>query len=425
MLIDFSVQNYRSFFQRQTLSLKATRITEFQENVFLEDSSQSKLLKVMSVYGANSSGKSNLLRAMGRMKAILFENFQQRSNESISHDPFLLSEKSGEEPTVFEILFATKMHVYRYGFEFNESKFTGEWLFEHKGKEQHPYFIRIEDGIQVFETFLEGNDLEEKTRDNALFLSVVNQFNGPISKEVIDWFNNFNIIDGVGHTDYRAVTFKMLEDDSTKAKLMDFYRGLDLGFNNLFIDKTPFDPSKLPFEIPQEVADQMSVDMQGRMMASLNSIHDVFDDSGVKTREENFHVRTQESSGTNKIIDLSGPIFDTLLDGGTLVIDELDAKLHPHLTIALIRLFQLDETNPKKAQLIFATHNTNILSLGRLRRDQIIFSEKTHQQCTEIYSLVDYKLDKGKVRKDNSFEKDYLLGRYGAVPSISDLSTPN
>lgn len=426
MLIDFSIQNFRSFFNRQSLSLRATRIAEYTENAFEHQLLDKKLLKAIAVYGANASGKSNLLRGMGMMKSILFSNFQQRSNERISFDPFLLNEGSKNEPTHFEVLFATPKHVFRYGFEFTDKAFVKEWLFDHTQHKEAPLFVRIEDGIQVFPDFPEGENLEEKTRDNALFISVVNQFNGPISNEIIEWFNNFNIIDGLGHTDYRGITFGMLENETTRDKLIKFYEGLGLGFKKLFIDKVPFDPNKLPFDIPEEVIAQMAADMKGKLMASLSSIHEVLNQEGAPVGETNFNVRTQESSGTNKLIDISGPIFDTLLEGGVLVVDELDAKLHPHLVIAVIRLFQLEETNPNNAQLIFATHNTNILSLGRLRRDQIVFAEKNRHYWTEIYPLVDYRIDdEKKVRNDRSFEKDYLLGRYGGVPVIADVSKMN
>lgn len=266
--------------------------------------------------------------------------------------------------------------------------------------------------------------MESRTRDNALFLSVVNQFNGKTANAIIEWFNQFNAIDGLGHTDYRAMTFEMLEDEATKDKLINFYKSLDVGFKNIVINKAPFDPHKLPFKIPDELIEQMTNDMEGKLMASLSAVHE-FVDAQSEIIQKKFNVRTQESSGTNKLIDLSGPIFHTLQTGGVLIIDELDAKLHPHLTISLIKLFQFEETNPKHAQLIFATHNTNILSLGRLRRDQIIFAEKDEKASTQIYPLSNYKLDNRKVRKDNSFEKDYLLGRYGGVPEIRDFINLN
>lgn len=132
-------------------------------------------------------------------------------------------------------------------------------------------------------------------------------------------------------------------------------------------------------------------------------------------------MHADKNSGTNKIIDLSGPVFDTLKDGGVLVIDELDAKLHPLLTLSIVRLFQSQDINKNGAQLIFATHDTNILSICNLRRDQIYFIEKNKIGSSDLYSLVEYNKD-GKVRKDRSFEKDYINGRYGAIPYFGDFN---
>jgi AAA15 family ATPase/GTPase len=426
MLIEFRVRNYRSFCEEQVLRLGATRITEFEENTFEHPSEGKQLLKAIAVYGANSSGKSNLLRAMGMMRHILFTSFQLRSSEEIPFDPFLLDEGSAKSPTGYEITFGVEDRIYRYGFEHDNQAFTEEWLFDETDGKDEPLFVREGDGIQVFEdAFPEGADLESKTRTNALFLSVVDQFDGEVASRIIRWFNAFNTIDGLGHDDYRAVTFRMLEQAESRKKLLEFYRDLDLGFEDIVIEKAPFDPEKLRFRVPQDIIDQMTSDMEGRMMASLSSVHRVKTGTGT-SRNVRFNVRTQESSGTNKVIDLSGPIFDTLLDGGVLIVDELDAKLHPHLTITILKLFQLPETNPKNAQIVFATHNTNILSLGRLRRDQIIFAEKGSGGSTKIYPLVNYKLeDNRKVRKDNSFEKDYLLGRYGGIPAIEDITKLN
>ncbi len=337
----------------------------------------------------------------------------------------MLDDESAVSPTFYEIVFATADRTYRYGFEHDNRTFTEEWLFDQTNGADEPLFVRVGDGIQVFEdVFPEGIDLESKTRPNALFLSVVDQFDGKVASEIIRWFNAFNAIDGLGHDNYRAVTFAMLEEKEYKGRLVEFYKDLDLGFDDIVIEKSPFDPARLPFKVSPELIAQMTSDMEGRMMASLSAVHRVTAPGGT-ARDVRFNIRTQESSGTNKVIDLSGPVFETLERGGVLIVDELDAKLHPHLTIAIIKLFQLPETNPKSAQLIFATHNTNILSLGRLRRDQIIFAEKDEKASTRIYPLVNYKLEDRKVRKDNSFEKDYLLGRYGGIPVIQDLTNLN
>ena len=132
----------------------------------------------------------------------------------------------------------------------------------------------------------------------------------------------------------------------------------------------------------------------------------------------------EESEGTRKLFRIIGPILDSVMNGHVLVIDELEAKLHPLLTKAIVRLFNSAKTNPKHTQLIFATHDTNLLQYGKLRRDQIWFTEKTQRGATSLYSLADFKLPRGtKVRNDAAFEKNYIQGRYGAIPFLGDLES--
>jgi uncharacterized protein len=158
-------------------------------------------------------------------------------------------------------------------------------------------------------------------------------------------------------------------------------------------------------------------------MLDATTIHTKYDGAGNAVGTVMFDLARQESSGTNKLFDLSGPLFDTLQNGEILVVDELDAKLHPLMTRAIIQLFNDPELNPKNAQLVCATHDTKLLTNSDFRRDQVYFTEKDRYGATCLYSLVEYQEeDGGKVRKDRSFEKDYIQGRYGAIPFIGDLS---
>jgi AAA15 family ATPase/GTPase len=152
-------------------------------------------------------------------------------------------------------------------------------------------------------------------------------------------------------------------------------------------------------------------------------LHKKFDKNNKKIGEVEFDMRSQESAGTNKMFNISGPIFDVLQDGGVLVVDELDSSLHPLMTLAITRLFNSDKDNSKNAQLIFSTHDTNLFSYGKYRRDQIYFVEKDKYGASDLYSLVEYREEDGtKVRKDRSFENDYIEGRYGAIPYIGEIS---
>jgi hypothetical protein len=156
-------------------------------------------------------------------------------------------------------------------------------------------------------------------------------------------------------------------------------------------------------------------------LIGVKTIHKKFNDHKEVDKLEEFDMRSQESSGTNKIFNISGPIFDVLSDGGVLVIDELDASLHPLLTLAITRLFNSQEHNPKSAQFIFSTHDTNLLHYGNYRRDQVFFVEKDEFGASDLYSLADYNENGLKIRKDRSFEKDYIQGRYGAIPYIGNI----
>lgn len=160
-------------------------------------------------------------------------------------------------------------------------------------------------------------------------------------------------------------------------------------------------------------------EMQGKKSIELDSVHNVYSEKGKVIGTINFSFEDRESSGTNKLFDLSGPIFETLYSGAVLVVDELDAKMHPLISQYIIELFNNPETNPKNAQLIFTTHDTHLLSQKILRRDQIWFTEKDAKEQTDLYSLMDIVLPDGtKPRNDANYERNYIAGRYGAIPYI-------
>ncbi|GAA5221176.1 AAA family ATPase [Membranihabitans marinus] len=421
MLLEFSVGNFLSFKVKTTLSLVATSIKEhIDENLFL--TKKTKLLKGAVIYGANASGKSNFIKAMSTMRRMVLHSFNQSSMDELGVIPFLLSTETEKLPSLFEVIFIIDNIRYRYGFEVDDDQVHSEWLFEAIKNAEKPLFLRENDGIEVMNNFPEGKDLEERTRDNALFLSVVDQFNGKVAKKIMHWFNNFITISGLSHERYKSVTFRMLENKDTNFRLLNFYNNLDLGFQDVAINKKPFDPQELPKDMPESIVRQLLTDLEGAFKIDIKTIHKKFNDQGQAVGQVEFDMRSQESSGTNKIFNISGPIFDVLNEGGVLVIDELDASLHPLLTLAVTRLIHSKKFNPKNAQLIFATHDTNLLNYGSFRRDQIYFVEKDRLGASDMYSLVEYKEEGKTIRKDRSFEKDYIEGRYGAIPFIGNLS---
>jgi len=421
MLVEFSVGNFLSFKTKTTLSLAATSIKEHVDsNIFSTE--RSDLLKGAVIYGANASGKSNFIRAMSTMRRLVLQSFEQSSREELDITPFLLNTETEHLPSFFEAIFIIDSTRYRYGFEADDKQFRAEWLFEAQKNVEKPLFLREEDGIEVMKAFSEGKDLEERTRDNALFLAVVDQFNGKTAKKIMQWFNNFITISGLSHEGYKGVTFDMLENKQTSTALLDFYKKLDLGFDDISISKKPFDGKELPKDMPESLVKQLVTDLEGAFKIDIKTIHKKYDAKGKAIGQVEFDMRSQESSGTNKLFNISGPVFDVLNDGGVLVVDELDASLHPLLTLAVTKLFNSKDFNRNNAQLIFATHDTNLLYYGNYRRDQIYFVEKDQYGVSDMYSLVEYKEQGKTIRKDRSFEKDYIEGRYGAIPFIGNLS---
>jgi len=421
MLIEFSVSNYLSFKEKAVLNLSATAIKEhIDSNV--TNTERVDLLKGAIIFGANASGKSNFIKAMSTMRRLVLFSFEQSSSEELDIDPFLLNSVTDTAPSMFQTVFLLDNIRYRYGFEIDNKAVVSEWLFETVKKIEKPLFYRIKDGIDVMKSFSEGKDLEERTRDNALFLNVVDQFNGKTAKKIIRWFRNFITISGLKHEGYKGVTFGMLENKQTRNLLIDFYKKIDLGFEDIAIFKQQFDPKDLPADISENVLKQIVTDLEGAFKIDIKTIHKRFDGKNNQDGIVEFDMRSQESSGTNKLFNISGPVFDVLNDGGVLVIDELDASLHPLLTLAVTKLFHSKESNRNSAQLIFATHDTNLLNYGNYRRDQVFFVEKDNYGASSMYSLVDYKEEGKTIRKDRSFEKDYIEGRYGAIPFIDNVT---
>jgi AAA15 family ATPase/GTPase len=421
MIVEFTVGNFLSFNSKQTLSFEAEGISELKSNIFTYNNT--KLVRSAVVYGANSSGKSNLIKAFARMKDVVLSSVKLNDIDGLDYSPFLLSTASDSVPTFFEIVFLDNAQKYRYGFEYNQKEIVNEWLFEGKSaKNQKPMFLRTKDGIAITERFEEGNGKEVSTNDNRLFLSLVAQLGGNISKHILEWFNGYNVLSGVDHKDYKGYTTMMMHKKTNGcSESLTLFRKLNLGFNDLTPSEIEFSPADLPGDMPKNIKSKLVKELTGKKQVVLLASHNKFDKKGKIIDTVSWDRDENESEGTNKIIDLSGPIFDTLNLGKLIVIDELDAKLHPLITMNIVTLFNDPITNPNNAQLLFATHDTNLLSAELFRRDQIWFAEKDSLEQTDLYSLYSVNLPDGtKVRNDGNFEKNYIRGRYGAIPFITN-----
>jgi AAA15 family ATPase/GTPase len=205
-------------------------------------------------------------------------------------------------------------------------------------------------------------------------------------------------------------------DDENKDEILQLLKKLDFGFSDVKVEQSEVTVDSLPSELPDEIKSLILTNGEAKI-TSVQTMHLKFDGKGNSVSTELFNLDDQESEGTQKVFALAGPLVDTLKDGKVLIIDEFDARIHPLISRAIVELFNSNETNPNNAQLIFMTHDTNLLSNKLFRRDQIWFAEKNRYGATDLYSLAEYK-----VRNDASFESDYIKGRYGAIPYIGNLN---
>lgn len=421
MIVQFTVGNFLSFNAKQLLNLEAKGISELKTNICTFKAE--KILRSMVIYGANSSGKSNLIKAMERMREVVLSSVRLNDSDELEYSPFLLSIETDSLPTFFEIIFWKESIRYRYGFEYNLRQIENEWLFAGKSeKSEKTLFIRTIEGIAVDAKYKEGVGIESKTNNNRLFVSLVAQLGGPISKQILEFFKNYNVLSGLDHNDYKGFTTRMLHKNLNGCEeSLELYQKLKLGFQDIKAIESDFNLSEIPENLTDELRIKLVKDLTGKRNISLKTVHNKYDKQGEIVDFVLFDKLKNESEGTNKIIDLSGPIFDTLKFGKALIIDELDAKLHPLITMRIVELFNSPISNTKNAQLIFATHDTNLLGEELFRRDQIWFTEKDEHEQTELYSLYDFNLPDGsKVRNDSNLEKNYIRGRYGAIPFITN-----
>jgi AAA15 family ATPase/GTPase len=417
MIIGFEVENFLSIKNRQELSMVATNDREMQAShcIVPETTTGLKLLKAAAVYGANASGKSNLIKAILYMRDfILTSTSAKKIPDSTGFQPFKLDRDSLKKPGLFEIKFLLDQKIYVYGFKIDEKKILSEWLYYYPEKNRALLFKRdLEESkdlklsgngktadiiyIYKFGSYFKGEKRKiiSLTRSNALYLTVGAQFAHPVLEKVYQWFNHFlkpGIIPGAKKGD--EFSTKLMESDGgIKKRIVNFLKSADLGIEDIKIDKIHRERNNV------ETADikmiHRAVSTYGEVLAHID-----FDD---------------ESLGTRRMYQLAGPLFHTLIYGGVLIIDELEDSLHIHMLKTLLGEF-FEHSN--QSQIIFTTHNVQLLEEKIFRRDEIWFTEKSEDGATELFSVADFK---PKPRKDKSLINGYLNGAFGALPLVGDL----
>lgn len=422
MIEEFSFGNFWSFKDIQTLNMTAAKIksknTELDQINIFPINKDIDLLKAKAIYGANASGKSNVIKALVTFIRIIKDSVkEERALDLI--DSFQLSTETEDKPTFFQLIFRIGKTRYRYGFEADDKSIKSEWLFSTPNKREQALFIREDKSIvDINQThFKEGvmyqklfeNSKDPIFTDTSLFLTHLSSTGfGKLSKEIIKTISGISIISGLGHRGMYGVAGDSLSDSIKKKFILNFLKNADIGINDL--DTVEIANENLPDNIEDEVKEDLK---KGKIIVSSRT---KFNAELKSEGKSDFSFGMQESEGTKKMFELSPFIYRSLKEGTPLFIDEFDSRFHPLLTKKIVELY--NSTENKKSQLIFTTHDTNLLSSDLLRRDQIDFVEKDKYGASHLYTLVEIK----GVRNDASFEKDYIQGKYGAIPFLGNFA---
>jgi uncharacterized protein len=371
---------------------------------------------VALVYGANASGKSNFARAFSTMRTLVVQSVELSSESKLPVEGFALDASTVGGPTTFETIIVIGKNRYRYGFSATPDEIKHEWLLVAEGRKEIVLFDRVgQEPPSLGEVFTEGKRIVDMTRKNALFLSVSAAFNGTVAGAVQSWFRETSVSMGIISELGLRRTERMLENEGGRENVKDFICSMDTGIQGVRVDTEAREKEK---EEQEETSAVTGV--RRPRLSSRETIITSHKSADIRVEGEPQGVEFplwKESAGTQRLVDLAGVVIPCLQQGGVLVVDELDARLHPLLTEAIVKLFQGKETNPKGAQLVAFTHDAGLLRNDLLRRDQVWFVNKDADGASQLYSLAEFK----GVRNDASYGKEYLTGRYGAVPLIRGL----
>jgi AAA15 family ATPase/GTPase len=379
------------------------------------------LLRSAVVYGANASGKSNIVKAVRDFQRLVrISATKMQIEDEINVDPFALIEMPESQPSCFEVIFLLNDVRYRYGFSATRKRIIKEWLYYSPNVREICLFTRELDRIDSRPPMKAGKTIINQTRPNALFLSVAAKENVKLAIEVRSWIiQGLHSLDGNSTDSVLGYSLAQLDKGTYREGIVSLVKQFDLDLMNLTVEK-----KDIPDEM-KELLEKFVIEnalekehLPGKV-AQLVSWHSIHDKTGKVVGERSFAASDFESDGTLKLIAYAGPLIDVLINGLTLVIDELDSSLHPDITRAIFELFNSRETNPKNAQLICATHDVSLLDPKLVRRDQVYFVEKDRTANTVLYSLSEIK----DVRNTEDYSKMYRRGNYGALPIIGDLKS--
>ncbi|MDG6250976.1 ATP-binding protein [Methanocalculus sp.] len=416
MLIEYSVENFRSISEKTTFSMVPSKERKKAENLIRVDgvTGVTKLLKSAVIFGANASGKTNQIRALDLMQFIVRMSRNFNKGDKIPYFPFILNSEYAEKPTTFSLNFIIDETEYRYSFSYNADEIISEELVYFKGKSEKTIFIRNQNDLQAYQDDDEQQGLFRHTGNNVLFLSKANNEYKPFGP-AFKWFNeNLNYLDSIMDIGDRYTINYMNRSQENKDKIINLLNFADFDIHDVSGTIKTLKRTDIPDIVIQFIEKDTKKPLpDGAIMTSeLKSVHTRDDGHQITNTFSEF-----ESAGTRIFFNLLGLFLDAFENRQKiLIIDEFDTRLHPDLISYIFRLFHSNKINRMNSQLIVTTHNTRLLSSDLFRREQIWFTEKKKQtRNTDLYSLFDYEK-----RLDRSIEKNYFSGRYGGVPDIME-----
>lgn len=407
MLELFRVKNFMSFKDSSILDFRALSYKQHKSHIIFPDNptpdANYGILKTIAIYGANASGKSNLIKAMYSFRSyILDQIFDRRNNDStpkMDIEPFALSDQ--DDTSEFEIVFRHNGHRFQYGIELKDNEIINEW-YDIDGI---TVFDRNKEKITLGSKYQKLLKMFDKVPSNRPYISLLDFFGDKevrqgITNDFVDFFDScfhvfyeINLESSVKQRFVLPIEGRILDDVGFRNAVEKYIKRIDVGIERLDV-------------VPERVTDKHTNEQKEKM--KLTAVHNIFDERGHVIGEKQFDL-SKESSGTLRFIQYIQSILEIQEKGGIFIIDELSARLHPMLTKLIVDLFQATENN--EAQLVFSTHDLSLLNKNQFRRDEVVFVDKNDRGESKIYSLADLK-----VREDSSFSKEYIQGKYGAIP---------
>ncbi len=416
MIVEFSVKNFRSISDLQTISFVATNLKSSKENEQVDLNNivpdhGMRLLKTIGIYGANASGKSNVIKALEFFRDAVSDLPSPESRLSKLAQPFLYQKDSEDTESFFQIVLIVEEKKYRYGFTIKKNPdaidnpnasreiIANEWLFGPKNINQGKYFSRT--NLEIDKASLPENETIAPLKyEHTLFLTHAASYNKDICAKIRDSISGFITSKLSTRSDmYRFHSIRQIDNPELKKRFLEFLKSFGLNYNDIYFkkDEDASSNSRFPLE---------------KLFLTKNACYD-------EKVTVTLNMQENESDGTKKLFDIAGLLLHAFNLGknGLIILDEIDSNFHPSLLIKLISFFNDPEINRSNVQLFFTSHDTNLMNPSLMRRDQFYFAEKGENEETRLYSLAELK----GIRNDADFAKQYLAGFYGGVPMLSEF----